>query len=1037
MKKSVLSVVLGILLVFCLSFGAFASGDIVYEQEGDSNTYFVSADIATGAVSTDKLYIGTVSDYLGDAADGSTTVFENGEAIHPNDIIVMNDKVGIVISVGTRNPWGYPSGSVLDAGRLTVKDGAANLEAGNVTFGRDTIWSIEFLVNNWDAWSPGNAGQIKYEIVNYDFDAKAEVESGGLKAVRVTRDYVLDGNDLDIMTYYAIAPGEEFVYMYTAVKNNDTKASAKLNNTFSMTNKGDDGGYMATFDDGDTGLNASITYGETEANTFATSVLVPGDNNGHPVTYVTGGAGYKDIYASYACEAKETITYDQYIIISDTPSTEDMTNFLLDYNDELTPMTVTGNVKDFAGYEAIEDPVIVVKKDDTVYGWFIGEADGSFSFQLPEGDYSLVVETAGFDKGEPVAISDDDCTDKVLQAGDALVTVTFNLKDQNGNPLWGKVNVGEFPTVRFTGDSVFYPADENSRGKIVAQVAPGEFTATVYGEGFNFYSIPVEVEGNTNEKTTYDVTIQKDFSAPEGFVSSDVHHHTNKNDAFSQPSIVVKSVLASGLEVMSFADHDFTTNNYEGYQLAQKYDGIVGFMPSEEISCSWAHFNVIPQTEASYDYFLDEKRENHVMNQFADLQDFIDQTHEHEATITANHPFISYGLFYAADRGNVPGGYSEDYDNLEINGNTYTLLNKAMLLWDTYLEGGTMYDVDVTKMHYLVAASDTHDVLLPGSDSGVRRTYAYIGDYEGLSVKEVGLAMGQSLAAGNSFVSSGVLIDPQDKMFGETYQVYKDFNASVKVQSVYGVKDIVLLSSMGTGTYATTETTLTNVLKVTDGKGEKEVDYDISVNIPVDSQQWFAILVIDNEGQWAISNPYTAVQGTFSDVTKKHWAMSYITELQDLGVVNGYPDGSFLPDNNITRAELCQIVADLDEYVEKPENENIEYKDVKAGSWYYDAVMELTYAGIVNGYEDGTFDPNAKITREEAAVLLSRLADFAADPELEGISFKDADKIGSWAKAGVEELTEAGIINGYPDGTFGPQRNTTRAEICAMISRIL
>ena len=90
MKKSVLSVVLGILLVFCLSFGAFASGDIVYEQEGDSNTYFVSADIATGAVSTDKLYIGTVSDYLGDAADGSTTVFENGEAIHPNDIIVMN-----------------------------------------------------------------------------------------------------------------------------------------------------------------------------------------------------------------------------------------------------------------------------------------------------------------------------------------------------------------------------------------------------------------------------------------------------------------------------------------------------------------------------------------------------------------------------------------------------------------------------------------------------------------------------------------------------------------------------------------------------------------------------------------------------------------------------------------------------------------------------------------------------------------------------------------------------------------------------------
>jgi len=169
--RSWLSIVLAVVLAVCFSFGAFAADGDITSPAGQANQYIVSAEIANGSVSTDTLYIGTVANYLGAAADGSTTVFENGEAIHPHDIIIMNNKVGIVLAVGTRNPWGYPAGSILDAGRIYGAVENKTLK-GNVTFGRDTVWSVEFLMNGWDSWAPNNCGVVKFELVNYDFDQK-------------------------------------------------------------------------------------------------------------------------------------------------------------------------------------------------------------------------------------------------------------------------------------------------------------------------------------------------------------------------------------------------------------------------------------------------------------------------------------------------------------------------------------------------------------------------------------------------------------------------------------------------------------------------------------------------------------------------------------------------------------------------------------------------------------------------------------------------------------------------------------------------
>ena len=86
--------------------------------------------IAGGDVSTADLYIGTVGSYLGAAADGKTPVIRNGFGVNPNDVLIMNDRAAIVLAAGTPDPWGYPGGSILDAGRVvSVPAGATTSRA--------------------------------------------------------------------------------------------------------------------------------------------------------------------------------------------------------------------------------------------------------------------------------------------------------------------------------------------------------------------------------------------------------------------------------------------------------------------------------------------------------------------------------------------------------------------------------------------------------------------------------------------------------------------------------------------------------------------------------------------------------------------------------------------------------------------------------------------------------------------------------------------------------------------------------------------
>ena len=147
----------------------------------------------------------------------------------------------------------------------------------------------------------------------------------------------------------------------------------------------------------------------------------------------------------------------------------------------------------------------------------------------------------------------------------------------------------------------------------------------------------------------------------------------------------------------------------------------------------------------------------------------------------------------------------------------------------------------------------------------------------------------------------------------------------------------------------------------------------------------------------------------------------------------GYPDGTVRPGGSITRAEATTIFFRLLTEESRSQfwaTEN-RYSDVSAGRWYNNAVSTMTRAGIVNGYPDGTFRPNAPITRAEMAKIIALFA------KLEPSAERFPDTAGHWAEPYIRLAAGSGWIEGYPDGTFRPDRAITRAETVTMIDRVL
>ena len=148
----------------------------------------------------------------------------------------------------------------------------------------------------------------------------------------------------------------------------------------------------------------------------------------------------------------------------------------------------------------------------------------------------------------------------------------------------------------------------------------------------------------------------------------------------------------------------------------------------------------------------------------------------------------------------------------------------------------------------------------------------------------------------------------------------------------------------------------------------------------------------------------------------------------------GYGNGEVRPQNNITRAEVATIFFRLltDDVRDENLTKTNRYSDVAATSWYNTAVSTLSSMGIITGYPDGTFRPNAAITHAEFAAIAARF-----DHDGDKTAAKFSDIASHWAKDEISIAYNNGWITGYPNSTFGPQRDITRAETMTLVNRVL
>lgn len=193
----------------------------------------------------------------------------------------------------------------------------------------------------------------------------------------------------------------------------------------------------------------------------------------------------------------------------------------------------------------------------------------------------------------------------------------------------------------------------------------------------------------------------------------------------------------------------------------------------------------------------------------------------------------------------------------------------------------------------------------------------------------------------------------------------------------------------------------------------------------------------DELGTYAV----LAYERMFADM-RGHWSKAEVEALTSRHIVDGVMNNRFIPEQAVTRAEMVKmLLSAIPSYLKLQAAEtDIRYKDVVAGSWYYDFVYESTRLGLIQG-DQGLFRPNDPITREEMAVLTMRftaLLGKAADADEQLLErYKDRDEISAWAMEAMAFATEAGLMRGVQDDQIVPDGTTTRAQAATVIYRLL
>lgn len=779
------------------------------------------------------------------AADGVRIVrgaspIEGDVLKHPEDITLYNEHLAITLAVGSPNFWGMTNGSISNI---------AVMKAPGV-FGVNIVNDVEFLVNSWTA----SGGSLK---------ATAKIlQNTPEKGVVETRSTWLgEGkqNALDVVTTYTLEKNSPVVRMQTTVSNPGPDTYAGMKSGYSMSG-------LAAYMFGPFGYNTpdvrakNIHVGKNAGEAFGD--FVASYTRDYAITLqmddteiYRGTTGYKDLHHQYDLAPGESRVFTGELqVIPEGHTSPFMTRMIGKKN--LASAKVSGVVTSDDG-SIYPHPVLVVEKEGRFKGsfdgsqnlpsdvlhthvqpfiWHVGEADGSFSFRLPEGVYSVYAIAAGYTASQPwnirVAAGQDLSLSftgdhAMVQGGSVALHVTDRV---TGAPVDARIAVdGPVPAVKYLGARTYF-TDLEKIGQVSIPLAVGDFSFKVMS-GANFVSLPEEIKVTvaSRQKQEHGAVVETHIHPErEGWYGVDLHHHTNIGDGNTSPEDLVKSQLASRLALTFVSDHDSVENHRLVKTLSDARK--VGMIPSLEVSPGWGHMNILPMPLGG-----------EIIEPSLNVGEIIAKAHEKKALVIVNHPYTDYGYFN--NREIAPGGYDADFDLIELqptidlskpkNTDTRTL-NRAMELWTDSLGGKN-------KAYYLTGGSDTHDVASPTLYSGIIRTYARV-DGELTPGRYL-----EAVARGRSYVSMGPLFFTGDVQFGDSIRIRagQTFDFELEVFAVNGLKSVELYTS-GSTIGSPVETRTFN------GSVKRET---LSFTLKAGENTWYSLIARDMTDKVAVSNP--------------------------------------------------------------------------------------------------------------------------------------------------------------------------------------
>ncbi|MDP4133289.1 MAG: S-layer homology domain-containing protein [Bacillota bacterium] len=168
----------------------------------------------------------------------------------------------------------------------------------------------------------------------------------------------------------------------------------------------------------------------------------------------------------------------------------------------------------------------------------------------------------------------------------------------------------------------------------------------------------------------------------------------------------------------------------------------------------------------------------------------------------------------------------------------------------------------------------------------------------------------------------------------------------------------------------------------------------------------------------------------FSDVDSSTEGGKSIYTMAEAGIVAGYGDGTFGPNNMLTRAQFVKIVNKVFKYTVQVENK---FTDVSQNAWYYKDIEIAQSMGYIKGFGDGSFHPDDLLTKEQVCVILNNIMNFEMLP----MEINITDKVSDWAKDSVKKLISNRLLSLSSGGAFGALKNITREEVCIIMAKFV